>query len=294
MKGSGLQFGGSTNRAGWIIAILAVLFIPFIYAALILTAKWGPYDHLSNLPVAVVNKDAGSTLGDKPVNVGKDLVAELRKSDTLGWDFVDDKKAKKGLQNTDYYMVIEIPENFSQNVTTVLDENPVKPELTYIQNEGLHYMAAQVTKSATERIRENLSNKVTASYTTALLSQMAEIENGFNDGAGGSQKINDGAGKLKSGTAQILESLQQKAPDIDKLAGGAAQLKVGTGTMYNSLAGKQADIGKLADGANQVDTGMQQVNGGARKLDAGIQKLNVGMTELNSGAQRLNGGLNDA
>lgn len=293
MKGSGFQIADAPNRTGWIIVITAVLLIPFIYAAIILTAKWGPYDNLAKLPVAVVNKDTGGTSNGQPINVGNDLVEELKGSNTLGWEFVDEKTAKQGLDDLKYYMVVEIPEDFSKNVTTVLDEKPIKPELKYVQNEGLHFMAAQVTKSATERIRESLANKVTETYTRSLLSQLGEIGSGFSDGADGSQKINDGAVQLKEGTGQILSSLQEKAPDINRLADGANELKAGTNTLYSSLASKQSDIAKLADGANQVNVGTNTLLKSLQEKSGDISKLAKGAGDIQSGAQQVNKGAQD-
>ena len=48
-----------TNRK-LLISIIAVLFIPVMYAGMFLWAFWDPYANLSNLPVAVVNLDEGA------------------------------------------------------------------------------------------------------------------------------------------------------------------------------------------------------------------------------------------
>lgn len=64
MNSSQSEMGGFAGRRGWIIAVIAILLVPFVYAALILTAKWGPYDNLANLPVAVVNQDEGGMSGE--------------------------------------------------------------------------------------------------------------------------------------------------------------------------------------------------------------------------------------
>lgn len=45
-----------------LIPILAIMFIPVMYAGTFLWAFWNPYGHLDRLPVAVVNEDRGATL----------------------------------------------------------------------------------------------------------------------------------------------------------------------------------------------------------------------------------------
>ena len=50
-----------------LIPILVVLFIPVLYAGMFLWAFWDPYEQLSELPVAIVNEDAGAELDRKSV-----------------------------------------------------------------------------------------------------------------------------------------------------------------------------------------------------------------------------------
>ena len=108
-----------------LIPILAVLFIPLIYSGVFLKAYWDPYGTVDQLPVAVVNLDEGSHYDGKTLQVGDDLVKELKKNDSFKWHFVDsEEKAIKGLNNEDYYLVVEIPKDFSKNASTVLDKHP--------------------------------------------------------------------------------------------------------------------------------------------------------------------------
>lgn len=289
-----------TNK-GVLLSVIAVLLIPIVYAAVMLSATWGPYDNLSNLPVAVVNKDTGAMSGDEPINVGKDLVEEFKASKSLGWKFVSEEDAKKGLKNLDYYMVIEIPEDFSKNVTTVLDPDPKQLELKYIQNEGLNFMAAQVTNSATERIRESLGNKITQTYVENIFAQLGDVADGFKSAADGSDQIHSGTSELKDGTGQLLSALTEKSGDIDKLASGAKQLEAGTGELLTSLTSKQGDITKLANGAKDLNAGTGELlrnlkgkTGDITKLAAGAKELQVGLSELSKGTGDILAGMQTA
>src|SRR5699024_5764078 len=128
-----------------LLSVIVALLVPLIYAMIMLSPKWGPQDNIENLAVAVVNNDAGAEQNGNRINVGEELVLSLQENPTLGWDFVSSEEASRGMNDMKYYMTIEVPADFSQKVTTVMDKNPERPELKYIQNEGLHYMAAQVT-----------------------------------------------------------------------------------------------------------------------------------------------------
>ncbi len=57
--------------------------------------------------------------------------------------FVDSKDAEQGLKNGTYYMVITIPEDFSENASTLMDEKPKKMELEYETNPGTNYIASK-------------------------------------------------------------------------------------------------------------------------------------------------------
>jgi len=48
-----------------LVSIIAVLFIPVMYAGMFLWAFWDPYAGLPNLPVAVVNEDTGAEMGKR-------------------------------------------------------------------------------------------------------------------------------------------------------------------------------------------------------------------------------------
>lgn len=289
------------QKKGLLLTIAGVLLVPIVYVAVLLSATWGPYDHLDNLPVAFVNKDEGAVSNGEPIHVGNDLVETLKQSNTLGWHFVSEAEAKKGLDSQKYYMIVEIPENFSQKVTTVLDPNPESPELRYIQNEGLNFMAAQVTKSATEKLREQLGDKITETYTRTLFSKFGDISNGFSSGADGSKQLYDGTTTLASGTNELLSSLTEKSSDIKKLANGAQTAENGAGQLLTSIRGGSGDIQKLANGAKQVadgtstlQNGSTQVLSGLKSVQNGSNQILTGLKSAEGGAKQVLTGINDA
>ena len=286
----GKELSSLKNRKGLLFALIGVLLIPIVYVAVLLSATWGPYDNLDNLPVAVVNKDAGGVSSGQPINVGNDLVATLKESKTLGWDFVSEEEALKGLDDQKYYMVVEIPEDFSQKVTTVLDANPQVPELRYIQNEGLNFMGSQVTNSAVERIREQLGDKITATYARTVFSKFTDIETGFASGADGSQQIYNGTVQLAEGTNTLLSSLTEKSDDINKLAQGAKTADAGAGELLAAITGGTSDINKLANGSQQVAAGVGDVKAGSQEVLAGLKSLQGGSNQVYTGLQQLQPG----
>ncbi|WP_210364635.1 YhgE/Pip domain-containing protein [Bacillus sp. REN3] len=278
------------ERKGTLIALIAVILVPLVYAMIILTASWGPYDNLSNLPVAVVNDDVGAMSGGERINAGEDLVKTLKESKSLGFEFVSAKEAQQGIEDMSYYMVIEIPADFSEKITTVLDAEPKVPEINITQNEGLHFMAAQVTGKAADQIREQLGNKITETYVKNMFSQLEQVAAGFKDGADGSRKLNEGSVKLRDGTGQILGSLEEKSGDITKLAEGSTKLKAGTGELLGNIQGGTSGVNKLADGSKKVADGVGTAYQGAKELSKGAKDLDQGITQVDDGAKKIGSG----
>ena len=114
-----------------LIILFGISLIPSLYTVLFLSSMWDPYGKLAELPVAVVNQDKAVSYNEETLAVGDSLVAGLEESEALDFDFVSQEAAESGLADGSYYMILTIPEDFSENATTLLDETPQQMELTY-------------------------------------------------------------------------------------------------------------------------------------------------------------------
>src|SRR5690625_8028774 len=87
-----------------------------------LWAFWDPYDHLEDVPVAVVNEDESYEFEGETLTIGDEFVDNLKEEDAFNFQFVDKETGLKGLENQDYYILIEIPKDFSEKSTTMMDD----------------------------------------------------------------------------------------------------------------------------------------------------------------------------
>src|SRR5690625_7821339 len=101
-------------------------------------------------------------------------------------------------------MKIEVPEDFSKKATSVMDDNPNRPELKFTQNEGLHYMAATVTNTAIETIKNQLSAQMTETYVNEVFDQVSEAGDGFAEATDGEKRINYGTSETKDGYEKMI------------------------------------------------------------------------------------------
>ncbi len=241
------------------IEVIAIMLIPILYAGMFIWSFWDPYGNLEKLPIAIVNEDKGATLNGKSIEIGNKLVHKLKDEENFNYHFVDKKTAYKDLKNNKYYMIIEIPNNFSKDATTLMNSNPQKLQLNYIQNQAMNYTSSKIEESAMEKIKAAISKDLVATYSEEMLKNMKKMANGY-------KTASNGAATLSSGTVKVHD--------------GVSVLRKGADQLYTGVI-------HLNDGITQVNAGAKQLNNGTNQLYTGALDLNKGSNEVNSGAQTL-------
>ncbi|PFF70970.1 phage infection protein [Bacillus thuringiensis] len=278
-----------------LIPIIAVLFVPILYAGMFLWAFWDPYKQLDDLPVAVVNLDKGAVFDGKPIEVGKGLVDNLKDNKNFKWEFVSEKEAKKGMEGRKYYMLVRIPDDFSSNATTLLKDNPKRLNLEYIPNESLNFLSSQIGGTAIEKIKTEVSSTLTKTYAEKMFDSIKDVSKGLADGAEGASKLHDGSSELHDGSSKVtdgLHTLQGKSGEIQtgvgKLFDGSGKVTAGLNTLNSKTGEMQIGIGKLVDGSGKVTNGLNTLNSKTSEMQAGIGKLVDGSGKVTDGLNTLN------
>ncbi|WP_459501861.1 YhgE/Pip family protein [Bacillus sp. C1] len=251
------------------IALMFLLIVPLIYAGFFLAGYWDPYGRLDKLPVAVVNMDQGAVMDEKSIQAGDDFVENLKENKELAFHFVSAKDAEQGLKEDKYYMVVTVPKDFSQKVSTLMDEHPKPAQLQYAVNPGKNFVAAQIGTTAVENMKTKISNSITKSYTEGVFSKFQDLANGLKDASEGAKKLNQGTTEAKDGTMQLADG-------IHRFNDGTGQLKEGS----NKLAEGQV---ALVQGAQELKQGTQALHGGMEQLSQGEQALQQGVGQLTAG-----------
>lgn len=273
-----------------LIVVIAIIAIPLIYAGLFLKSMWDPYGEVEHLPVAVVNNDVPVEYEGKTLQIGDDLVDELKDNDSLAFNFVDADTAEQGLKNGTFYMVITIPENFSENASTLMDENPKKMQLTYETNPGTNYIASKMSETALTKIKDSVAAEVTKTYSETVFNQIATIGEGMQDAADGSLELKEGIEDAAKGSDTI-------STNLNTLANGANELTEGTGKLEKGVKDYTAGAGKINDGAKKLSKGTKDLKKGTDTLNKkgkqyteGVAALADGITAYVSGADQLAAG----
>ncbi|WP_160692400.1 YhgE/Pip domain-containing protein [Clostridium sp. C2-6-12] len=164
-----------TNWAATIV-VIALIVIPSLYSLINIYASSDPYSSTSGIKIAVINEDKGTVYEEKDINLGNELVDKLKDNDKLGWVFVDDiDEAKQGLLMEKYYATIEIPEDFSENVTTITKKEIKKPKLIYTVNEKMNGIAAKMTDAGVKTVKNQLDDNIVKTISGILFRACNEI-----------------------------------------------------------------------------------------------------------------------
>lgn len=270
-----------------LLVFLAIIAIPTIYTTLFLGSMWDPYGKVDHLPVAIVNEDKPVTYNDETLEVGNEMVDSLKDNESLDFHFVSSKEAKDGLKNGTYYMVITIPEDFSANASTVLDEHPRKMVLDYETNPGTNYIASKLSETALNKIRTSIADTVTKTYTETVFDQIVTVGEGMTEAS-------DGAGQLADGAIQLADGNNTITTNLNVLANSSLTFKNGADTLHVGLKQYTDGVAQLNDGSKELKDGLSTLNSGASALASGVSQLSSGSSSLAAGLNQYTSGVSTA
>lgn len=282
-----------------LIPIIAVIMIPILYAGMFLFAFWDPYDHMEDLPIAVVNMDKGASFEGENLEIGKELVSKLKEEPEFDFHFIDDEtEAYQDLLDQKYYVVIKIPENFSDHATTLLDDSPKKLDLIYIPNESFNFLSAQMGETAMLMIESALEENIIETYAETIFDKITEVADGLEEASDGTDELNDGAFDLKDGAQTLTDNLEELARKSIEFSDGVNQAHTGSidladGSNELALAIEQLSeaSGKLSESSKDVQQGASGIATGLVDVDNGLQEISKNIPNLVDGTNQVQAGL---
>ncbi|GAA0746834.1 YhgE/Pip domain-containing protein [Clostridium oceanicum] len=277
------------------LAMIAIVIIPILYSFFYLKAYWDPYNNLSQYRVAVVNKDSGAILEDKRENYGKDVVDELKDNSDIGFEFVSESEAKKGMDKDEYFAEFIIPENFSSKVATAKDGRALKAEIKYISNDKKNYIGSKISDNIKSEIKSNIQKSISENYGKIAIESIYKTKDGLKDAKDGTKELLDGekdlakgAGDLKNGLGELNDKVPELSEKIPLLVSGSSQVTNGLGELNGKLPALTNGMPQLVSGSNQVTSGLGELNNKLPVLTSGMPRLVSGSNQVTKGLVDLN------
>ncbi|CAM3222661.1 ABC-2 type transporter transmembrane domain-containing protein [Deinococcus saxicola] len=266
----------------WLSAA-AIAVVPLLYAGIYLGSAIDPYGNLKNLPVALVNLDAGTQSRGKSVRLGADVVKDLRGDPKFNYlSYPSEAAAQEAVRRGDAYFSLTLPTDFSAKAVT--GSSSSHGLLKFYVSEGGSYFASRVASTFATTLSEELNRTLGENRWEVVGDSLKDVQKGFNDIRTATGKLRDGAVTLEDGTKALKGGAVDLASGAKTAANGSAQLTDGA----KSLSG---GVAKLTDGSAKLSTGLRQLEAAAPGQPQ-LAPLQSGVAQLQSGASRLSGGLN--
>ena len=243
------------------VVFAVVLLIPFMYSFFYLKSYWDPYGNLSDLGVAIVNNDnkEDNSLSEKFVN-------SLKDSDSCKFEVVNSSKANDGLTNGDYYAIITIPENFTENINNAGEKNRSVTTITYAPNQKSNYLASQIISRVVLEAEKGLEGEISSAVVGSLVDNLNEVPKSLQTIVDATDKLQEGSDNLKSGLGQINE---------------------GTKTLSSKYTELDQGIDSVKNGASSLNDGVNDLKNGSSKITSGLSNLNNGVNSYTTNTNSL-------
>ncbi|MGL9998148.1 YhgE/Pip family protein [Enterococcus sp. DIV1444a] len=206
--------------------IVALMIIPSLYAWFNIKALWDPYSNTGELPIAVYSDDQTATFQDKSVNIGDEVLKNLKKNKQLGWRFVDSKKElDKGVQSGKYFAGIYLPKDFSKDLLSFTSGDINKPKIEYSINEKINAIAPKITSKGASSIQSQISGEFIKTASSTLIKTFNDIGYDIDKNMVSIQKVKSmildtdaNIGTIDTYAKQVID-LHGKMPELkEKLA----------------------------------------------------------------------------
>lgn len=157
-----------------LLIIIAICILPALYAWFNIYAYEDPYGKTSGLKIAVVSDDKDYIDSDgNIVNMGSELVSELKQDQKIGYVFLDDaNKAVDGVYDGTYYAAVVIEEDFTYNMYNFLSTDMFKPTIKFYQNEKANAIAVKVVEAAADDVKSKVNEKYIQAIVETLFSKL--------------------------------------------------------------------------------------------------------------------------
>lgn len=261
VKNIGRIYGKDMKNIGtnWVVAVLigGLILLPSLYAWLNIKASWDPYGQTDQIPIGVVDEDEGADIRGEDVDVGEMLVDSLKDNDSMDWQFVDHDKAMDEVENGNYFAVIVIPSDFSEQLGSVVSNKPEKAEMEYYVNEKINAIAPKITDKGASVIVEELSSEFISTVNGVIFDMFNKIGLELETEQPDIEKFQDYIFTLE----EELPGIHDTLTDTDDDAKDAKEI-------VNKAIDKVPEVKEMTnDGAENLDAAMVKINQAEALLD---------------------------
>ncbi|MFD0355287.1 YhgE/Pip domain-containing protein [Streptomyces sp. NPDC127110] len=154
----------------WIGTGLIAAVVSMLFALLYVGGNVNPRGNLRDLPVALVNADAGADAGGRRVNLGEQVVSGIEKAaegdKSIDWQLVSREEADRRLGSGKVFGALVIPREFSATVTALgapqpaAQGKPAPPVITVLTNQSAGSIGSSMSSQAAQKAAHAASAQI--------------------------------------------------------------------------------------------------------------------------------------
>ncbi len=262
------------------IVLIAIIILPSLYALINVEACWDPYEKTDNVPFAIANLDNGTEMDGTPLNVGNELVKDLKNNTKFDWTFVTEDELREGVNKGEYYAGIIIPKNLSENVVSIAGDDPQQAKLEYVVNIKANPVANRLTDAGANAVYTTLNAKIVEFINLAAYDKLGELQEGL---ASGASQLASGGSQLQSGAAQVSSGASQ-------VSSGAQEIESASKTVEDASVQVQEGANKALEASEAVQEGSEELQGSVDPSlipEGPVKEYTSGSAELANGSSEL-------
>ena len=266
-----------------LLIIGGVCFIPSLYAWINIAACWDPYENTSTVPIAVVNNDKGASFNGKEMNIGDEVIDELKNNHNIGWKFVNTNQADMGLIDGTYYAMIEIPDDFSEDLTSIMSESPKKPEIIYKVNTKANPVAGKITEVA----ESTLVNEITSNFITTVNETVFSSLNGVGYNI---DQNKENIIKLKNSIIAIDKNMSSIKNMLNNINSNSSNLSTYLQQVQQTMPSITSGLNNISQGAENTGN---LINSSKESLNNTFDNIRLNLTESKTSLDKVQNSLDE-
>ncbi|QYM75012.1 YhgE/Pip domain-containing protein [Leucobacter luti] len=291
-----------------LLILIGIIIIPSLYAWLNIVAFWDPYGDTKDVRVAVVNLDTGASSPlTGSLDVGTQVVAQLKENDQLGWQFMGLDAGMRAVKSGDVYATIVIPKQFSKDLLSLTTGDFVRPKLEYFVNEKANAIAPKITDVGATTLETKINSTFVSTVSQTVTTSFQEAGDKIGSDLLGAQtqslntlsRATAQVSAARSGIADIQESLSLGEVAMEDARAALVNLDDVIGNVRLAIGEAQGIAAETQSGVADFTSAVtDSYTTGAAQLTEISAKLNERLSTLAAGATQANGeittALNDA
>ena len=267
-----------------LIVVLVLIVLPSTYTWFNVVGFWNPYDNTSNMRVCIVNEDTGASnnlIGS--MNIGEQIESTLYENTQLKWVFTTYDDAMEQVNSGSAYAAFIIPENFTENLFTILSENFDQPTIQYYVNEKVNPVSPKVTDVGSSTLDTTINSQFTAQVTQTVSDVLQE-------------KIAEATGGVESAQTSAAAKLNNAKAQVSSARSDLASVRDATSTSQEKVKASKDKLNTVRSDAAYLQNTLQQVSDLSNALEGEIssfseqapQTVAGGTLELSQAASNSN------